>query len=68
MLPGGIHADGAEISETRFLPIEEALRDLLVIDLTKEMILAYLSHKNGLFHLHKSISTNNSWAKYEVFV
>jgi ADP-ribose pyrophosphatase YjhB (NUDIX family) len=65
---GAICADGYEVAEARFIPIEEALRDPLVIDLTKEIIRAFNSNNNGLFQLQNSIQTNNSWVKYEVLV
>lgn len=65
---GSICADGYEVAEARFIPIEEALRDPLVIDLTKEMIRAFNSNNNGLYQLQNSVQTNNSWSKYEVFV
>lgn len=65
---GAICADGYEVAEARFIPIEEALRDPLVIDLTKEIIRAFNSNNNVLFQLKNSIQTNNSWVKYEVLV
>ncbi|MCM3629345.1 NUDIX hydrolase [Paenibacillus glycanilyticus] len=63
---GTVCIDGYEVSEARFIPVEEALRDPLVIDLTKEMILAYRLNNNGLRQLQKAVQTNNSWTKYEV--
>ncbi|RXZ77605.1 NUDIX hydrolase [Paenibacillaceae bacterium] len=66
VISGALCIDGYEVAEARFIPVEEALRDPLVIDLTKEMILANLSNNNGLHQLQKSVQTNNSWTKYEV--
>ncbi|WP_164716254.1 NUDIX domain-containing protein [Paenibacillus whitsoniae] len=63
---GTVSIDGYEVDEARFIPVEEALRDPLVIHLTKEMIIAHRSNNKGLRQLHKTVQANNSWTKYEV--
>ena len=64
---GSIYADGAEVSEARFHSIEEALKDPMVINLTKEILRSFRLN-NGLIHLQNTVQTNNSWAKYEVLI
>ncbi|KRE30268.1 NUDIX domain-containing protein [Paenibacillus sp. Soil522] len=63
---GAICADGVEVAEVSFIPIQEALQDPMVISLTKELVRSFISTNNGLSQLHNSFQTNNIWVKYEV--
>ncbi|MFD0716083.1 NUDIX domain-containing protein [Paenibacillus sp. GCM10027626] len=66
---GELDADGSEVSDVQFIPIDKALLDTKVIGLTKEMLRLFRTGSNraGLFLLEKSIQTNNQWSNYEVF-
>jgi len=68
VVSGDLRADGAEICEVKYIPIEESLQDPSVIQLTKEILRSYGTSKNGLRQFQSSISTNTSWIKYEVFL
>nr|WP_144926610.1 NUDIX hydrolase [Paenibacillus bovis] len=59
--------DPSEISNIKFFPIEEALSNPNVIDLTKEFIKATLKSSSGLEKVVKDIATNTIYNSYDVY-
>jgi 8-oxo-dGTP diphosphatase len=59
--------DTNEISNIDFFPIEEALSNPNVIELSKEFIRATMESDVGLTKKDKNISTNTKYKSYEVY-
>ncbi|MBP1994577.1 NUDIX domain-containing protein [Paenibacillus eucommiae] len=69
MVSGCLVADGNEVSDVQFRPIDDVLADSQVISLTQEIILSYRSalSNSGLFTLKSTLETNNKYVDYHVY-
>jgi 8-oxo-dGTP diphosphatase len=66
---GVLAADGSEISDAVFRPIDDVLNDPLVINLSKQFVRSYLdvSPYSGLSKVQVNIQTNNPYLNYDVY-
>jgi hypothetical protein len=62
-------ADGSEISEVQYRPVDEVLKDPHVVSLTQEILRLYIREfpKFGLCKIENSIQTNNKYINYDVY-
>ncbi|MBD3917946.1 NUDIX hydrolase [Paenibacillus sp. PR3] len=68
-ISGDLAADGAEISEVKYVPIADVLADPQIVGLTQEIVRSY-QHANassGLTRSTADIQTNNHYLKYNVY-
>lgn len=66
---GSLIADGWEICDVQFKPIDKVLADSRVISLTQEIIRSYRDAElnSGLFKLVNPPNTNNKYVDYNVY-
>ncbi|SFL00780.1 ADP-ribose pyrophosphatase YjhB, NUDIX family [Paenibacillus sp. 1_12] len=69
LISGDLLADGSEISEVQFRPVDEVLKDSQVISLTQEILRTYTNTlpNSGLSKVENPIQTNNKYIKYDVY-
>lgn len=69
LITGTPEADGTEITEARFRPIEEVLGDPGVVGLSQHIIRDYLHSvpASGLSKARTAIRTNQQYVHYEVY-
>jgi len=60
--------DPNEISDIMYEPIDVALENPEIIDLSKEFIKATIETTVGLFKLSKTVSTNTKYQSYDVYL
>ncbi|WP_409345001.1 NUDIX domain-containing protein [Paenibacillus sp. MBLB4367] len=69
LISGEATADGSEISEVQYRPIDDVLMDSQVVGLTQEILRSYKSAlpNSGLYKTENAIQTNNKYFKYDVY-
>lgn len=68
-IPGTPEADGSEIAEARYRPIDEVLDDPEVVGLSRQIIHDYVhsAPASGLTKVRTAIRANQQYALYEVY-
>ncbi|MBD2866003.1 NUDIX domain-containing protein [Paenibacillus oceani] len=68
-IPGTPEADGLEIAEARYRPIDEVLDDPEVVGLSRQIIHDYVhsAPASGLTKVRTAIRANQQYALYEVY-
>lgn len=69
LVSGELIADGSEISEVEYRPIDDVLVDSKVVSLTQEFVRSYKNvvPNSGLSKLKSIIQTNNKYINYDAY-